>query len=333
MAAADEEVEKSAILLITLGEDHASEVLKHLGPKEVQKLGHAMAALRSVPRTRVAEVITEFQEAAAASAAVNIDTDAYVRSVLTKALGDDKAANLISRILQSSDTNGIESLKWMDAPTVADLIRNEHPQIIATILVHLEHDHASDVLNQFTDRLRNDVVLRIATLEGIQPEALKELNDVMLRLLSGSANIKKSAMGGIRSVAEILNFMGTANETTVLDAIREYDPDLAQRILDEMFVFENLLDLDDRAVQTLLREVQSDSLILAIKGASEELREKIFKNMSQRAAEMLREDLESRGPVRVADVEAEQKEILKIVRRLADEGQIQLGGAGGEEMI
>ncbi len=331
--AADADIEKSAILLITLGADHASEVLKHLGPKEVQKLGHAMAALHSVPRAKVAEVVAEFQQKAAESAAVNIDTDAYVRSVMTKALGDDKAANLLSRILQSSDTNGIESLKWMDAPTVADLIRNEHPQIIATILVHLAHDHASDILNQFTDRLRNDVVLRIATLEGIQPEALKELNDVMLRLLSGSANVKKSAMGGIRSVAEILNYMGTANETTVLDSIREYDPDLAQRILDEMFVFENLLDLDDRAVQMLLREIQSDSLILAIKGASEELREKIFKNMSQRAAEMLREDLESRGPVRVADVEAEQKEILKIVRRLADEGQIQLGGAGGEQMI
>ena len=331
--AADADIEKSAILLITLGADHASEVLKHLGPKEVQKLGHAMAALHSVPRAKVAEVVAEFQQKAAESAAVNIDTDAYVRSVMTKALGDDKAANLLSRILQTSDTNGIESLKWMDAPTVADLIRNEHPQILATILVHLAHDHASDILNQFTDRLRNDVVLRIATLEGIQPEALKELNDVMLRLLSGSANVKKSAMGGIRSVAEILNYMGTANETTVLDSIREYDPDLAQRILDEMFVFENLLDLDDRAVQMLLREIQSDSLILAIKGASEELREKIFKNMSQRAAEMLREDLESRGPVRVADVEAEQKEILKIVRRLADEGQIQLGGAGGEEMI
>ena len=230
--AADADIEKTAILLITLGADHASEVLKHLGPKEVQKLGHAMAALHSVPRTKVAEVIAEFQQKAAESAAVNIDTDAYVRSVMTKALGDDKAANLLSRILQSSDTNGIESLKWMDAPTVADLIRNEHPQIIATILVHLAHDHASDILNQFTDRLRNDVVLRIATLEGIQPEALKELNDVMLRLLSGSANIKKSAMGGIRSVAEILNYMGTANETTVLDSIREYDPDLAQRILD-----------------------------------------------------------------------------------------------------
>ena len=330
---ADEGIEKSAILLIALGEDHASEVLKHLGPKEVQKLGHAMAALRSVPRTRVEEVLKEFQTTAAESAAVNVDTDAYVRSVLTKALGDDKASNLISRILQPGDTNGIEGLKWMDAPTVADLIKIEHPQIIATILVHLAHDHTSDILNQFTERLRNDVVLRIATLEGIQPEALKELNDVMLRLLSGSASVKQSAMGGVRTVAEILNFMGTANETSVVDSIREYDPDLAQKILDEMFVFENLMDLDDRAIQLLLREIQSESLILAMKGATESLREKIFKNMSQRASEMLREDLDSRGPVRLSEVEAEQKEILKIVRRLADEGQIVLGGAGGEAMV
>ncbi|MEF8713849.1 MAG: flagellar motor switch protein FliG [Accumulibacter sp.] len=331
--AADDGVEKSAILLISLGEDYAAAVLKHLGPKEVQKLGHAMAALKSVPRARVDEVLTEFKQTADESAAVHVDTDAYIRSVLTKALGDDKASNLISRILQPGDTNGIEGLKWMDAPTVADLIRNEHPQIIATILVHLAHDHASDILNQFSERLRNDVVLRVATLEGIQPEALKELNDVMLRLLSGSASIKKSAMGGVRTVAEMLNFMGSANETAVLDSIREYDPDLAQKILDEMFVFENLLDLDDRGIQLLLREIQSESLILAMKGASEPLRAKIFKNMSQRASEMLREDLDSRGPVRLSEVEAEQKEILKIVRRLADEGQIVLGSAGGEEML
>ena len=330
---AEDGIEKSAILLIALGEDYAAEVLKHLGPKDVQKLGHAMAALKSVPRTRVAEVLAEFQSTAEESAAVNFDTDSYVRSVLTKALGDDKASNLISRILQPGDTNGIEGLKWMDAPTVADLIKNEHPQIIATILVHLAHDHSSDILNQLSERLRNDVVLRIATLEGIQPEALKELNDVMLRLLSGSASVKQSAMGGVRAVAEILNFMGTANETSVVDSIREYDPDLAQKILDEMFVFENLLDLDDRAIQLLLREIQSESLILAMKGATESLREKIFKNMSQRAAEMLREDLDSRGPVRLSEVESEQKEILKIVRRLADEGQIVLGGAGGEEMV
>jgi flagellar motor switch protein FliG len=331
--AADDGVEKSAILLLSIGEEHAAEVLKQLGPKEVQKLGHAMAALKSVPRTRVEEVLSEFQKTAREATAVHVDTDAYIRSVLTKALGDDKASNLISRILQGGDTNGIEGLKWMDAPTVADLIKNEHPQIIATLLVHLEHDHASEILNFFTERLRNDVVLRIATLEGIQPAALKELNDVMLRLLSGSANIKKAAMGGVRTVAEILNFMGTANESTVVDSIREYDPELAQKILDEMFVFENLNDLDDRSIQLLLREIQSDSLILALKGASEPLREKIFKNMSQRAAEMLREDLESRGPVRLSEVEGEQKEILKIVRRLADEGQIVLGGAGGEEMI
>ncbi|MDA0191254.1 MAG: flagellar motor switch protein FliG [Proteobacteria bacterium] len=331
--AADDGIEKSAILLISLGEEHAAEVLRQLGPKEVQKLGHAMASLRSVPRARVEEVLAEFHKTAEEAAAVHVDTDAYIRTVLTKALGDDKASNLISRILQGGDTNGIEGLKWMDAPTVADLIKNEHPQIIATILVHLEHDHSSEILNHFTERLRNDVVLRIATLEGIQPAALRELNDVMLRLLSGSANIKKAAMGGVRTVAEILNFMGTANETTVIDSIREYDPDLAQKILDEMFVFENLLDIDDRSIQLLLREIQSDSLILAMKGASPELREKIFKNMSQRAAEMLREDLEARGPVRVSEVEAEQKEILKIVRRLADEGQIVLGGAGGEQML
>ena len=330
---AEDGIEKSAILLIALGEDYAAEVLKHLGPKDVQKLGHAMAALKSVPRTRVAEVLAEFQTTAEESAAVNFDTDSYVRSVLTKALGDDKASNLISRILQPGDTNGIEGLKWMDAATVADLIKNEHPQIIATILVHLAHDHASDILNQLSERLRNDVILRIATLEGIQPEALKELNDVMLRLLSGSASVKQSAMGGVRAVAEILNFMGAANETSVVDSIREYDPDLAQKILDEMFVFENLMDLDDRAIQSLLREIQSESLILAMKGATESLREKIFKNMSQRAAEMLREDLDSRGPVRLSEVESEQKEILKIVRRLADEGQIVLGGAGGEEMV
>ena len=329
----DDGLEKSANLLIALGEDLAAEVLKHLGPREVQKIGHTMAGLKSVPRTTVEAVLDSFLKDAEEHAAVHVDTDSYVRSVLTKALGDDKASNLISRILQGGETSGIEGLKWMDAPTVADLIKNEHPQIIATILVHLEHDHASEILNHFTERLRNDVVLRIATLEGIQPAALRELNEAMLRILSGSASVKRTAMGGVRTVAEILNFIGTANETSVVDAIREYDPDLAQKILDEMFVFENLMDIDDRSIQLILREVQSDSLILALKGASPDLLEKIFKNMSQRAAEMLREDLESKGPVRLSEVEAEQKEILKVVRRLADEGQIVLGGAGGEQML
>lgn len=330
---ADDVIEKTAILLLTLGEDHAASVLKHMGPREVQKIGHAMAELKKIPRAKAEAVLDEFHAVIAEQNSIHTDTDAYVRSVLTKALGDDKAANLISRILQPGETAGIEGLKWMDGATVADLVKNEHPQIIATILVHLEHDQASEVLNHFTERLRNDVVLRIATLDGIQPQALRELNEAMLRVLANSSGMKKAAMGGVRTVAEILNFIGSTNETSVVDAIRDYDPDLAQKILDEMFVFENLLEIDDRSIQVILREVQGDSLVLALKGCNDEMREKIFRNMSQRAAEMLREDLESKGPVKLSEVEAEQKEILKIVRRLADEGQIVLGGAGGEEMV
>jgi flagellar motor switch protein FliG len=328
----DDGITKSAMLLLTLGEDEAAEVLKHLGPREVQKLGAAMAGLKSVPRDKVEEVIDEFYEETQRGAPVTADEE-YIRGMLTKALGDDRAANLISRILQGGDTAGIESLKWMDAATVADLVRNEHPQIIATILVHLEFDQAGDILKHFTERLRNDVILRIATLDGVQPVALQELNEALTRVLSGSSNIKKAAMGGVRTAAEILNFVGTAHETAIIDNVREYDPDLAQKIIDEMFVFDNLIDVDDRGIQLLLREVQSESLILALKGANEAMREKVFKNMSQRAAEMLREDLESKGPVRLSEVEREQKEILKIARRLADEGQIQLGGKGEDEFV
>lgn len=333
MANPDEGLEKSAMLLLSLGEDEAAEILKHLGPKEVQKLGHAMAQLKAVPRERIEGVLDELEDHTAKGSPVPVD-EGVIRAMLTKALGDDRASNLLSRILQGSDTAGIEGLKWMDATTVADLIKNEHPQIIATILVHLEFDHAGEILKHFTERLRNDVLLRIATLDGVQPIALQELNDAMKRLLAGaSGNVKKATMGGVRHAAEILNFVGQAAETAIVDNVREYDPDLAQKILDEMFVFENLLDVDDRGIQLLLREIQSDSLILALKGASPDLRDKIFKNMSQRAAEMLKEDLEAKGPVRLSEVEAEQKEILKTARRLADEGQIVLGGKGGEDQM
>jgi len=297
----------------------------------VQKLGMAMASLPAQPRTKVEAVINELEDHFEQGAPLEASEE-HIRDMLTKALGDERAGHIISRIMQGSDTAGIESLKWMDAATAADLIRNEHPQIIATILVHLEYDQAGEILKHFSDRLRNDVVLRIATLDGVQPIALRELNDALTQLLAGSAStIKKAAMGGVRHAAEILNFVGAAAETAVLDNVREYDPELAQRILDEMFVFENLLDIDNRGIQTLLREIQSDSLVVALKGASEELREKFFSNMSQRAAEMMREDLEARGPVRLSEVEAEQKEILKTARRLAEEGQIVLGGRGSED--
>ncbi|THF64162.1 flagellar motor switch protein FliG [Pseudothauera rhizosphaerae] len=323
-------LEKAALLLLTLGPDEAAEVLKHIGPREVQKLGMRMATLPPQPRSRVEELLDELEDHARKGAAIHADEE-QIREMLTKALGDERAAHLLSRMLSGSDTAGIESLKWMDAPTAADLIKNEHPQIIATILVHLEFDQAGEILKYFPERLRNDVVLRIATLDGVQPQALKELNDALTRMLSGASSVKKAAMGGVRHAAEILNYVGTAAETAVIDNVREYDPDLAQKILDEMFVFENLMDIDDRGIQTILREVQSDSLIVALKGAAPELREKIFKNMSSRAADMLREDLEAKGPVRLSEVEAEQKEILKIVRRLAEEGQIMLGAKGGED--
>ena len=329
----DDGIHKSAILLMTLGEEGAAEVFKYLSPKEVHKLGAAMASLNTVKRDQVEQVLDDFMHLAGEKTNLGGGSDEYIRSVLNKALGSDKAANIIERILHGGDTAGIESLKWMDAASVAELIKNEHPQIIATILVHLERDQASEVLNSFAERLRNDVVLRIATLDGIQPSALKELNDVLSKLLSGTTNLKKSVLGGVRAAAEILNFSGTANETAIIASVRDYDPELAQRIQDEMFVFENLNDLDDRSIQMLLREVQSESLIIALKGTGEELREKIFKNMSQRAADMLRDDLEAKGPVRISEVEAEQKEILRVVRKLADEGQIVLGGKGEESFV
>ena len=330
MTTPEEGLEKAALLLMTLGPDAAAGVLRQLGPREVQKLTMKMASMTPQSRETVEPVLIEVNEHFGKGSMIQSDDD-QLREMLTKALGDDRANQLLSRMMSGSETAGIESLKWMDAATAADLIKGEHPQIIATILVHLEYDQAGEILKHFDDRLRNDVLLRIATLDGVQPVALRELNEALTRMLSGATTVKKTAMGGVRHAADILNFVGSAAETAILDNVREYDPDLAQKILDEMFVFENLMDLDDRGIQTLLREVQSDSLVIALKGAPPEMREKIFKNMSQRAAEMLREDLESRGPVRLSEVEAEQKEILKTARRLAEEGQIALSSGGGDD--
>lgn len=330
---AAEGLQRSAILLMSLGEDEAAEVFKYLAPREVQKLGAAMASLRQVTRDQIADVLQDFVLEAEQHSALSLDSSEYIRSVLNKALGNDKAAGLIERILQGGDTSGIEGLKWMDSTAVAELIRHEHPQIIATILVHLDRDQASEVLALFTERLRNDVVLRIATLDGIQPAALRELNDVLTKLLSGSEHIKRSPMGGIRTAAEILNYLGGVHEKSVIEAVRNYDSDLAAKIVEEIFVFENLLDVEDRSIQVLLKEIESESLIIALKGAPVELREKFFKNMSARAAELLREDLESRGPVRVSEVESEQKKVLQVVRRLADQGAIMIGGRGDDAYV
>jgi len=327
----DDGVMRSAILMLALGEDEAAEVMKFLSPKEVQKLGAAMATMKSVANEQVETVVSEFLTEAEQNSGFGLDSDEYIRSVLTKALGEDKASNLLNRILQTKDASGIESLKWMDAPTVAEFIKNEHPQIIATILVHLEPDQASAVIGQFTDRLRQDVMLRIATLDGVKPIALRELNDVMTKLLTGNENIKKQTMGGLKVAAEIMNFMSGDNEASVMEGLKSYDEEMAQKIMDQMFVFDNIMDLDDKGIQVMLKEVQSEMLIVALKGTTQEMKDKIFKNMSSRAAEMMKEDLESKGPVKLSEVEAQQKAILQIVRRLADEGQIMLAGKGDDD--
>jgi len=330
----EEGVHKGAILLLSLGEDEAVQVLKHLNHLEVQKLGAAMAKLKSVSLEQVDSVLSDFcSRAAGEPRFLDLDPENYARTVLQRALGEDKSTDNISRILEGHDTSGIEGLKWIDSQSVAELIKGEHPQIIATILVHLDRNQASEILGELAEQLRNDVLLRIATLEGIQPSALRELNTVLTDLLSGSENINKSSVGGIRTAAEIINFMGSTAENSVLDNLREFDAELAQKIIDQMIVFENLMDIDDRGIQILLREVQSDSLLIALKGAAGELREKIFRNMSSRAGEMLREDLEAMGPVRVSEVEAQQKQILQAVRRLADEGQIVFGSKSEESYI
>ena len=326
-------LEDSAILLMSLGEEEASEVFKLLSPKEVQALGETIAKMKTIPRERVDVVLGRFAAEASEQSMLVTDTDEYVKSVLRKALGDDKANLLIDRILQGGDVSGIESLKWMDAQSVAELLRNEHPQIVAAILVHLDFDQSSSVLKCFTERQRNEVLVRIATLDGIQPAALKDLNEVMSKVLAGGDKLRKASLGGVKTAAEMINLMGGSIETSVLDYIREADNELAQKIMDNMFTFDDLEKLDDKGIQTLLKEVQSESLVIALKGATPEMREKVFRNMSSRAAETLREDLESRGPVRLSEVESEQKEMLKIVRRLADEGQIMLASGGDDEFV
>jgi flagellar motor switch protein FliG len=326
-------LENAAILLMSLGEEDAAEVLKHLTPKEVQGVGETIARMKSIPRERVENVLEMFSTVAGDNVTPVGNTDAYVRSVLKKALGEDKANILLDRILQSNEVEGIDNLRWMDTAAVAELMRDESPQIVAAILVHLESPQASAVLKLLPERHRNEVMVRIATLDGIQPAALKDLNEIMGKLLSNADRVKKAGLGGVKAAAEMLNQMGAGTETSVLDFIREMDNDLAQQIMDNMFTFDDLIKIDDKGIQALLKEVQTESLVISLKGAPVELRDKVLRNMSTRAAETLREELDSRGPIRVSEVEAEQKEMLKTVRRMVDEGTIVMGGGGDDAFV
>jgi flagellar motor switch protein FliG len=325
--------ERAAVLLLTLGEESAAQVLKHMGPKEVQKVGAAMAAMTNVPREQVTTVLKSFTETVQEQTALGVGAEDYIRTVMVDALGEDKAKGLMDRILLGSSTKGLEALKWMDARAVAELIRLEHPQIQAIVLSYLDNDHAAEVIKFFPERTRHDVLLRIATLDGIQPSALQELDEILENQFSGNQNVQSSSVGGIKSAADILNFVDSSIEGEIMEAIKDADAELGQQIQDLMFVFDNLIDVDDRGIQALLREVSSDTLILALKGADEAMKEKIFANMSKRAAEMMRDDLENKGPVRLSEVEGAQKEILAIARRMSESGELALGGKGAEQFV
>ena len=313
---------RSAILLLSLDADSAAEVFKFLPSSDVEAISMEMARLSQVSHDEMRQVLEEFMDESDQYAAINIQTSDHIRAVLTKALGSERAASLIDDILENTNTgSGIDKLNLMEASMVAEMIRDEHPQIIATILVHLERHQASDILQLLPDRLRNDIILRIATFSGVQPVALQELTEVLGTMLDGQS-LKRSKMGGVRTAAEILNLMSSTHEELAIGTVREHSEDLAQKILDEMFLFENLIDVDDRGIQTLLQQVEQNSLAIALKGSPPALLERFLHNMSQRAGQLFREDMEARGPIRMSQIETEQKAILAVVRRLSDSGDI-----------
>ena len=326
-------VERAAILLMALGEQAAASVLKHMSPKEVQRVGSAMAMLSNISTSQVQAVMSDFITTAESQTALGIGSEEYIRSVMVSALGEEKAGSLIDRILTGATSKGLEALKWMDPRAVSEVIRLEHPQIVAIVLSYLESDQSAQVLSMLPERMRSDILMRIASLDGIHPSALRELDEILEKQFMGNENVKSSTVGGTRAAANILNFIDASKGNQIMDTIKESDPDLGQKIEDLMFVFDNLVEVDDRGIQALLREISSDSLIIALKGADEAIKEKILKNMSKRAAEMLREDLEAKGPVKLSEVEAAQKEILAIARRMSESGEIVLGNQGGDEYV
>ena len=328
-----EGVEKAAILLLSLSEEDAAQILKHLEPKQVQKLGSEMAKVDDMTQTKITAVHKHFIEEIQNYSTIGFQSQDFVKRALTAALGEDKAANLIDQILMGSGAKGLDSLKWMDSKQVASIIRNEHPQIQTIVLSYLEPEQSAESLAQFPEKVRLDLLMRIANLEEVQPAALQELNEIMEKQFAGQAGTQAAKMGGLKSAANIMNYLDTAIEGQLMDAIREQDEEMSQQIQDLMFVFDNLIDVDDKGIQAILREVQQDALLKSIKGADEELKNKIMKNMSKRAAEMLNDDLEALGPVRISEVETAQKEILSVARRLSDSGEIMLGGGGGEEFL
>jgi len=326
-------IEKAAIFLLSLGEDAASDVLRYIGPKEVHKISAAMAAMKNVSKDQVTSVLSDFNKIVARETALGVGSEVYLKSVLVKALGEDKAGSILDRVLMGENVSGLEQMKWMDPRAIVEIIKYEHPQIIAVVLSYIDSEQAAEVLLLLPEASRSDIVLRIATLDRLQPQALSELNKVIEKQFTGNDHVKSSSVGGISTAANLLNMMEPSDEGAIIDSVAQVDSDIAENILDLMFVFDDLANVDDRGIQMLLREVSSETLVTAMKGSDEAIKKKIFGNMSKRAGEMLKEDLDAKGPVRISDVEIAQKEILTIARRLDESGEISLRGLGTDEYV
>ena len=325
--------QKSAILMMLLGEDGAAEILRNLSPKEAQSLGSAMYSVKDIDQETVNHVLNEFLSIVRQQTGLGFRSGNYIKNVFTKALGDDKAESILTRITPSSSEKPIELLEWMDARSIAELISAEHSQIISLVLSYLEYDLAAEVLSLLPVELQPEIITRIATLETVQPDALRNLQEVLQKKFKENSSVKATKIGGVEAAAKIMNFSDTAIEKKILETIKENDGDLLLAIQDRMFIFDNLILSDERALQTLLREIEEEVLALALKGSDEVLRDKLLSCMSKRAASNIKDEIEVMGPVRLSEVQEAQKTIVSVARKLSDEGKIVLAGSGGEEMV
>lgn len=325
-------VERAAIFMLGMGEQGAAAIMRHMDPREVESVALAMSELKDISNEQIAEVVQEFSEKVNEFSPISVGANDFTRRVMIEALGEKKARSMLGKVMSGATSKGVDALKWMDARSVAEIIRDEHPQIIALVLASLEGEHAGKVLALLPEEGRTDIVMRIARLEMIDPSALQELDQVLERQLDNTQEFPPAAVNGMSTAADILNNLDPTDEAALLDALKQADMDLGEKIQDLMFVFENLMTLDDKGMQRLIRDISVDNLVVALKGVDQELQERFFKNMSSRAAEMLKEDMEARGPVKLSEVEEQQKEILVIANKLAEEGEIFMG-KGGDDFV
>jgi flagellar motor switch protein FliG len=318
--------QRAAVLMLLLGEQQASEIIKFLNPGEVQALGGAMVAVSDVSQEAVNEILDDFVATIKKQSSLGLGTTDYVEKVFKRALGDDKAASVLGRILPGQSTKGLEILQWMDARSIADMIKTEHPQVTAIILSVLDHQVAADVLNFLPEETRPEIIQRVASLETVQPSAMQELESIMKLQFSTNTSSKSSSFGGIKAAAQIMNSTKTALEASIMKGLEDIDPELMMRIQDNMFTFENLNAVDNKGIQVLMRAVDNNQLMIAMKGASEEVKARFFDNMSERARGMFKDEMDAKGLMRLSDVEEAQKQIMRSARKLSDSGELVLGG-------